>query len=204
MTQKKVSFWAQVAITFFIVSGGPYGLESAVGSIGAAWTFLLVLLIPIFWALPSALMVGELSSMMPDRGGYYVWVREGLGPFWGFQEGWWTLCYSAVDLAIYPVLFITYLSYFFPAISSLFWWKFLISAVFIFFAVLSNLRGSNFVGKHKIIEMIFVSIPFFILVCIGFFKGSWALPLDSFHDFFTNKTKLPMLLMRDLLKIYVI
>ena len=32
---KKVGFWSQVALTFFIVSGGAYGLEASVGAIGA-------------------------------------------------------------------------------------------------------------------------------------------------------------------------
>ena len=48
----KVGFWHQVGLTFFIVSGGPYGLEAAVGSLGPGLAFLLVILIPLFWVLP--------------------------------------------------------------------------------------------------------------------------------------------------------
>ena len=112
--RKKIGFWPQVALIFFTVSGGAYGIEALVGAVGTKWTMILVLALPVCWALPIALMVAELSSALPEQGGYYVWVRRGLGRFWGFQEGWWTLCYSAVDMALYPVLFVKYLSFFFP------------------------------------------------------------------------------------------
>lgn len=180
--ESKVGFWSQVAITFFIVSGGAFGLESAVGAVGPGWTLLLVLVIPFVWVLPTILMISELSSMMPQRGGYYVWVREGLGRFWGFQEGWWTLCYSAVDLAIYPVLFVTYLSYFFPILAaesptpSLRWG---ICVLFIGFGFLLNLRGSRVVGFHKFIEFCLVSLPFFGFVIWGITKGDWQQALGA-------------------------
>ena len=59
---------------------------------------------PLFWSLPEALIVGELASMLPEEGGYYRWVYHAFGPFWAFQNGWWTWMYSLVDMAIYPVV----------------------------------------------------------------------------------------------------
>ena len=172
--KRKLGFWTQVAITFFIVSGGPYGLETAVAEIGPAWTTALVILIPLLWALPTGLMVAELSSMISEQGGYYVWVRTALGEFWGFQEGWWTLCYSAVDLAIYPVLFITYLSYFYPEAASNMAFRFALCSVFVTAAVLMNLRGSLFVGMHKVFEVLLVSSPFVIFLIIGIQNHFWV------------------------------
>ena len=66
---------------FFGVSGGPYGLESLVALVGGRNAFLLVLLTPLIWAVPVILMVLELNSMMPRNGGYYHWVKSGLGLF---------------------------------------------------------------------------------------------------------------------------
>ena len=54
-------------------------------------------------------MIGELSSALPCEGGYYAWVRRGLGNFWGFQEAWLSLVASIFDMAIYPTLFVFYL-----------------------------------------------------------------------------------------------
>ena len=35
-----------------------------------------------------ALTYGELAAMMPRAGGQYVYLRESLGPLWGFLYGW--------------------------------------------------------------------------------------------------------------------
>ena len=53
-------------------------------------------MLPLVWSLQIALLVGELASALPEDGGYYVWVRRALGPFWGFQEAWLSLAASVV------------------------------------------------------------------------------------------------------------
>ena len=104
-----------VPATYFMVAGGPYGLEYILGDVGYGRAFLLLLLIPLVWSLPTALMVGELAAALPQEGGYYCWVRRALGPFWGFQEAWLSLAASVFDMAIYPVIFVLYLSRVAPA-----------------------------------------------------------------------------------------
>ena len=74
----------------------------------------ILMLTPLIWSLPTALMLGELSSVMPAEGGFYVWVRQAMGPFWGFQEAWLSLVASIFDMAIYPALFVAYLGRLFP------------------------------------------------------------------------------------------
>jgi amino acid transporter len=176
--RRKLGFWPMVALIFFTVSGGAYGLEALVGAVGAQLAIALVVFLPLFWALPISLMVAELSTAIPEDGGYYVWVRRGLGPFWGFQEGWWTLCYSAVDMALYPVLFTTYLSYFVPWLGvdspdvHLIRWG--ISVVFIAAALLFNLRGSHAVGMNALANLLLVSFPFALITLWGIFAGSWT------------------------------
>src|ERR1700739_4637705 len=76
-----------IAATYFMVAGGPYGLEDIIGKAGYARGLLLLVIIPLLWSLPTSLMVGELASSIPDEGGFYVWVRRARGRFWGFQEG---------------------------------------------------------------------------------------------------------------------
>src|SRR5688500_12402834 len=106
------------AATFFVVSGGPYGLEEIIAGHGYARSLGLLLLVPLIWSLPVALLVGELSSALPEEGGYYAWVRRALGPFWGFQEAWLMLATSLFDMAIYPTLFVTYLGRMVPGLES--------------------------------------------------------------------------------------
>ena len=57
-----------IAATYFMVAGGPYGLEDILGDAGYGRALLLLLLIPIVWSLPTALMVGELASALAPGG----------------------------------------------------------------------------------------------------------------------------------------
>ncbi|MFI5057949.1 MAG: APC family permease [Candidatus Acidiferrales bacterium] len=106
----KLTLWPLVAATFFMVSGGTYGTEEIVHGAGYGHGILILLFLPVLWSLPTAFMIGELSSALPAEGGYYAWVRRGLGNFWGFQEAWLSLAASIFDMAIYPTLFVAYLT----------------------------------------------------------------------------------------------
>ena len=105
----KLTLWPLVAATFFMVSGGTYGTEEIIHGAGYGHGILILLFLPVLWCLPTAFMIGELSSALPQEGGYYAWVRRGLGNFWGFQEAWLSLAASIFDMAIYPTLFVFYL-----------------------------------------------------------------------------------------------
>jgi len=93
-----------------MVSGGTYGTEDIIHGAGYGRGILLLLITPILWSLPTAFMIGELSSALPSEGGYYAWVRRAMGNFWGFQEAWLSLVASIFDMAIYPTLFVAYLT----------------------------------------------------------------------------------------------
>src|SRR2546426_160775 len=92
-----------VAVMFFTVSGGPFGLEGLVGSVGPGVAVLLLVATPLVYSVPEALLIGELASMLPVEGGYYQWVKRAFGRFWGFWNGWLSWAYSLIDMAIYPV-----------------------------------------------------------------------------------------------------
>ncbi len=110
----RLTLWPLVAATFFMVSGGTYGTEDIVHGAGYGRAILILLLTPLLWSLPTAFMIGELSSALPFEGGYYAWVRRAMGNFWGFQEAWLSLVASIFDMAIYPTLFVAYLTRMFP------------------------------------------------------------------------------------------
>jgi amino acid transporter len=110
----RLTLWPLVAATFFMVSGGTYGTEDIVHGAGYGKAILILLLTPLLWSLPTAFMIGELSSALPFEGGYYAWVRRAMGNFWGFQEAWLSLVASIFDMAIYPTLFVAYLTRMFP------------------------------------------------------------------------------------------
>ena len=107
---RKLTLVPLVSATYFMVSGGPYGLEDLVASAGYLGAIAVLVVTPVVWSLPTALMVGELSGAIPEEGGYFAWVKRAMGPFWGFQEAWLSLAASVFDMAIYPTLFALYLA----------------------------------------------------------------------------------------------
>ena len=69
-----------------------------------------------------ALAYGELAAMMPKAGGQYVYLRESLGPLWGFLYGWTLfLVIQTGTIAAVCVAFGKFLGVFFPTISTTHW-----------------------------------------------------------------------------------
>jgi len=159
--RRGVGTLALVFILFFCTSGGPYTTENLIHQVGPGVGLLIIVLVPLIWSLPEVLIVGELASMLPEEGGYYRWVDRAFGRFWAFQNGWLTWMYSLVDMAIYPVLFIQYLRYFWPGLDSRFEW--LVSLAVIWSATLINLLGSVRVGRTSVIAGLFVMLGFLLM-----------------------------------------
>jgi len=69
-----------------------------------------------------ALSYGELAAMMPKAGGQYVYLRESLGPLWGFLYGWTLfLVIQTGTIAAVCVAFGKFLGVFFPSVSNSHW-----------------------------------------------------------------------------------
>jgi len=165
---KKISLVPLVGIIFFTVSGGAFGLEELVSSAGPGIAMVLLIATPLLWSLPVALMVSEMSSMLPLHGGYYRWVYFALGRFWGFQQGWWIWIFTFVDMSIYPVLFADYARYFFPDLSGGQHW--LVCLLVIFSSLAINLLGAHSVGRSSVLAFVIINIPFLLLAFLGLSK----------------------------------
>ena len=146
-----------------MVAGGPYGLEDIIGKAGYWRALIMLAIVPIIWSLPTSLMVGELASSIPDEGGYYVWVRRAMGRFWGFQEAWLSLAASVFDMAIYPTLFVLYLSRFAPAWTAGYRGTLWALAVVVGCA-LWNLTGARAVGMASVALFCALLAPFAVLI----------------------------------------
>ena len=165
----KLTLWPLVAATFFMVSGGTYGTEEIIHGAGYGRGILILLFLPVLWCLPTAFMIGELSSALPEEGGYYAWVRRGLGNFWGFQEAWLSLAASIFDMAIYPTLFVFYLQRMAP------WFGVGNHAIYAgLFVVVTcaalNIAGIRVVGITSLWLFFLLSAPFALIVVLAPFR----------------------------------
>jgi amino acid transporter len=162
----KLTLWPLVAATFFMVSGGTYGTEEIVSGAGYGRGILVLLFLPVLWCLPTAFMIGELSSALPAEGGYYAWVRRGLGNFWGFQEAWLSLAASIFDMAIYPTLFAIYLKQMVPWFGE--GYHALDAGLFVVVTcTVLNLAGIRVVGITSLWLFFLLSLPFAIIVALS-------------------------------------
>jgi amino acid transporter len=138
-----------VFVMYFTISGGAFSLETLVAQVGPGMALLMVAALPVVWSLPETLIVGELASMLPVEGGYYRWVQRAFGPLAAFENGWITWVYSLVDMALYPVLFVEYLHFFFPGLRGLAAWAVKLAVIWVTTGL--NLRGARRVGWTAVV-----------------------------------------------------
>jgi amino acid transporter len=165
----RLTLWPLVAATFFMVAGGTYGIEDIVHGAGYGRAILFMVLTPILWSLPAAFMIGELASALPHEGGYYAWVRHGMGNFWGFQEAWLSLVASIFDMAIYPTLFILYLTRLFP------WFDqghrgWMVGLAVVVACTILNIAGVKVVSTTSLWLFFLLSAPFALIVVLAPWK----------------------------------
>ncbi|TWE10481.1 APC family permease [Rudaeicoccus suwonensis] len=180
-----------VGLIFFSVSGGPFGLEESVSSGGAGMTMLMLLVIPVLFGIPCSLMAAELGSALPVEGGYYYWVKVGLGKFAAFTEGAWQWMNSFLDTALYPIVFADYLANYWGGVSRgrHVWFSFfngqfsidthwVVAVAFMIPLAWLNIRGSRLVGDSSLLLMVVVLLPFAVLSVYGIVHimqhGTWS------------------------------
>ena len=93
-----------VFMIFCLVAAGCYGIEEMIPECGPGLTIIMLCVLPFVWGLPFGLVASELGSVRPQEGGYYKWVQEALGEFWGFQAGWWRTISIYIDNTLYVIL----------------------------------------------------------------------------------------------------
>jgi amino acid transporter len=182
----RLSTLGLVAATFFIVSGGPYGLEEIVLGHGYAGAIGLLVLVSVVWSLPVALMVGELGAALPETGGYYVWVERAMGRFWGLQEAWLSLAVGIVNVAIYPTLLVAYAGRLWPTLGSVApgtpgWW---LSMAAIAACTAANAAGIRSVGRSSAALGVLLLAPFAAMLVLAVARlpgGGLATALEVLH-----------------------
>jgi len=83
--RKEMGFWDVLLFNIATVLG-PRWIAAAAHN--GTSSISLWILIAIFFFVPSALVINELSSRFPEEGGLYVWSKEAFGDFHGFVAGW--------------------------------------------------------------------------------------------------------------------
>jgi amino acid transporter len=188
LKKHKMSTFTVVFMIFSLVAAGCYGIEDMIPEAGPGLTLILLIVLPFVWGLPFGLVASELGSARPQEGGYYKWVQEALGEFWGFQAGWWRTISIYIDNTLYVVLAGGYLA----GIFKMGWgaeFAFKIAMILVFMYI--NIRGVRDVGIVTNALSIFVLAAFAMVAVIGFmnwggnpFDPVTAYPIEAGSDWF--------------------
>ncbi len=110
---------SMIGSAIFIVSGD---ISHQVQSPGL---LLLVWIVAGVMTIICALSYGELAAMMPHAGGQYVFLRDSLGPIWGFLYGWtMLLVIQTATIAAVAIAFAKFTAVLVPFFSASDWiWK---------------------------------------------------------------------------------
>jgi amino acid transporter len=116
-------------------------------------------------AIIIALSFAECSSILPRVGGPYAYVREAFGDFWGFLTGWSLIIAEWSAIAVFPLAFVAYLTYFYHDMPQSI--QILIKVLFVLFLTFINLLGARQGGKLNDILTILKIAPILLFTIIG-------------------------------------
>lgn len=154
-----------VFMIFCLVAAGAYGIEEMIPETGPGLTIVMLIILPFIWSTPFSLIAAELGSARPQEGGYYKWVQEACGEFWGFQAGWWRTISIYIDNSLYVILAGGYLASMWD-LSALA--EFLVKVAIIVVFTWINIRGVKDVGIVSTILSSLVIIAFAMVAVVGF------------------------------------
>ncbi len=172
---KKILGLKDVLLMSFFANLGIRWLPIAAG-IGPS-TLLFWLLGALLFFLPFSLIVSELSTLYPEKGGMYVWIKKGLGPAPAFVSAW---CYWVVNFFYYPAIltfFASNLAYALmrPALANN--EVYVTTVVIVTMWIMTfTLMGGLKVGKFLSVEggLLGTLIPVVLLIGLGFGTLIWT------------------------------
>jgi amino acid transporter len=160
----RLSLGTVFLVVFVLASAGPFGVEEMVSATGPGLALLLILVIPVVWGAPLALVCTELASAIPEEGGAYAWVERALGPFWAFQAGWWSSLSGVVDTSLYVVLAVSYANSWLGQPPLVAW---LMSVVVIAVFAALNVRGLRLMALSSAGFAIVILVPCVAITALG-------------------------------------
>ncbi len=153
-----------------LVIGGTVGADIyVVASLGSAYlgpASLAVWVVAGVIAVMVALNFAEAAALVPRVGGSFAYACEAWGDFAGFLVGWPLWIAEIAALAVMPVAFVRYLTYFIPALTPA--QGAAIKILFVAVVGYVNLRGAKAAGHANDVLTIAKLSPLLLLIAAGF------------------------------------
>lgn len=120
--RRELGLWTAIAIVIGTTIGSAIFIvpKTMILTLGSPALVFAVWITGGLLSLFGTLTYAELSSMYPEAGAEYVYLREAYGPFWGFTYGWsQTWVGRSGSMATLATGMFLYLAYFFPALEGI-------------------------------------------------------------------------------------
>src|SRR5271154_97833 len=116
-------FDASMIVAGSMIGSGIFIVSAGIArQVGSPALLLLVWLVSGLMTTMAALCYGELAAALPLAGGEYIFLRESLGPMWGFLYGWTTLLViQTATIAAVAIAFANFSGVLFRWLSSSAW-----------------------------------------------------------------------------------
>jgi amino acid transporter len=116
-------------------------------------------------AMIIAVIFAECAALIPNVGGPYAYAREAWGNSTGFLVGWGLWISEVAGLAVMPVGFVRYLTFFIPSLT---WTQgAAIKVLFVVVITYVNIRGTKLAGRTNDVLTIGKLSPLLVLIIMG-------------------------------------
>ncbi|MDD1721676.1 MAG: APC family permease [Euryarchaeota archaeon] len=152
-----------------LVIGAAVGADiyvvASAGSADLGPANLLAWIVAGIFAVIIAINFARCATVIREAGGSYACVRAAWGDFPGFIVGWAFWLAEIATIAVFPVAFVEYLGFFFPALT---WFEqAAIKAALVAAITYSIIRGTKAAGRTNDVLTVAKLTPLLLLVLVG-------------------------------------
>lgn len=176
----KIGLVSVVSMFYAICCAGAYGVEEMIPLCGPGLTMVILIVLPLIWALPYGMICAQLGSVRPVEGGKSLWVKEALGEFWFGMMAYCQTIWSMTCNTVYVVLAVEYLGSIVEMTVLEAW---IIKVVFVIVFFIINILGLKEVSVVTTVLSIIILAMFALVAIVGFANYSQN-PMEPFmpHD----------------------
>jgi APA family basic amino acid/polyamine antiporter len=165
--QRKLTLFDVTNLVVGAIIGADIYVASSFGAQYLGPFSLVVWVVAGVIAIVIALCFAMCAGLVPKVGGPYAYAKEAFGPFSGFVVGWSLWFAELISLAVFPLAFTQYLSFFFPILGSDQILQVLTKILFVMFLAVTNVVGVKAAGRVNDVLTIAKLAPLVFFVVAG-------------------------------------
>ncbi len=178
--RRKLQLFDVTNLVIGAIVGADIYVAAALGAAIIGPASLLAWAVAGLLAILIALCFAYSTTLLPSLGGSYAYVKEAAGNLPGFLAGWALLLAEWTSLAVFPVAFVRYFSFYVPDLG--FWAQTALKAAFVVLIFVPNLSGIRAAGKANDVLTIGKLGPLFVFMIFGLLYIGFH-PTESFSHF---------------------